>query len=442
MENEQNRLVLLAEDVLISEQSKLNPVFLTIDVKLCDSELNKNGEGVTEAFIADVVQRTHDFDCLPFYADVQNLLAGNYEKLGHLYNRVLRTFGTKMIGSMTGFYSATDANGVTSLYGKIRIPKREKEVCLRLVDLYEQGHFAVSFEVTYDARELILKDGGKFIDASENSSLTGLCLVWNPACEDAYAFDLVAEHSEDIVAESEERESERGEKDNMNENEIVVSEEMTAEAEEVKTPEAEEIVAEENTEVAAAEDQKPEEEGEEAGNEQPEAEDDEEKMEETQAEVLCHTVETRESVENWGGDPIHTVEVTERVVETLEEANRTIAEQKDQIAEMEHQIAELKEIEAKYNAMIAEAEEKALAEKRVQARAFAEKQGLNAEDTAVAEAIEKLDYAKIAELTMAQAETAEEPQPEPEQPRITLASFVEMEVGSDQYGGLLNRRNK
>ena len=104
------------------------------------------------------------------------------------------------------------------------------------------------------------------------------------------------------------------------------------------------------------------------------------KMEETQAEVLCHTVETRESVENWGGDPIHTIEVTERVVETLEEANRTIAEQKDQIAEMEHQIAELKEIEAKYNAMIAEAEEKALAEKRVQARAFAEKQGLNAED--------------------------------------------------------------
>ena len=70
----------------------------------------------------------------------------------------------------------------------------------------------------------------------------------------------------------------------------------------------------------------------------------EEKMEETQAEVLCHTVETRESVENWGGDPIHTVEVTERVVETLEEANRTIAEQKDQIAEMEHQIAELKEM--------------------------------------------------------------------------------------------------
>ena len=196
MENEQNKLVLLAEDVMISEESKLNPVFLTIDVKLCDDQLNDNNEGVTARFISDIVNRADDFTCLPFYADKKNLLAQNYEALGHMYNRVTRKFGTTMIGSMTEFYSDVDQDGVMSLYGKIKIPKRDRDVCLRCVELYEMGHFAVSFEVSYDARELIIKNGGKYIDASENSSLTGLCLVWRPACESAYALDLVAERSD------------------------------------------------------------------------------------------------------------------------------------------------------------------------------------------------------------------------------------------------------
>ena len=155
MENEQKKLVLLAEDVLISEESKLNPIFLTVDVKLCDSVVNANHEGVTEAFIADVVSRANDHLCLPFYADVKNLLAENYEQLGHLYNRVTRKFGTNMIGSISEFYSDTDENGVVSLYGKIKIPKRDRDIIYRLVDLYEMGRFAVSVELSYDPREVI-----------------------------------------------------------------------------------------------------------------------------------------------------------------------------------------------------------------------------------------------------------------------------------------------
>ena len=81
-----------------------------------------------------------------------------------------------------------------------------------------------------------------------------------------------------------------------------------------------------------------------------------------------------------------------------------------------------------------------MAEKREKAKAFAEKQGLDGNETAVAEAIENLDYAKIAELTMAQAQE-EEPAKE-EQPAITLASFVELDISEDKYGGLLSRRNK
>lgn len=170
MGNKQNKLVFLAEDVSISEQAKLNPIFLTIDVKLCDSQLNQNREGTTAEFIQDVVARQADHMCLPFYADVESLLAGRYEQLSHLYNRAKKTFGTSMIGSMVEFESTTDENGVVSLYGKIRVPKRDRDIIYRLVDLYEMGRFAVSVELSYDPRELIFKDGGKFIDASENSA--------------------------------------------------------------------------------------------------------------------------------------------------------------------------------------------------------------------------------------------------------------------------------
>ena len=432
MENEQKRLVLLAEDVLISEESKLNPIFLTVDVKLCDSVVNANHEGVTEAFIADVVSRANDHLCLPFYADVKNLLAENYEQLGHLYNKVTRKFGTNMIGSISEFYSDTDENGVVSLYGKIKIPKRDRDIVHRLVDLYEMGRFAVSVELSYDPREVIVAADGNFIDASENSSLTGLCLVWRPACADAFALDMVAEAadgSEEIVTEGEELTAERGEKEPM-ENEKITTEatveEVVAEAEETQEVVAEEVVAEEND---------PEEEK----QEEPEDQEDEQKEEavsenqEATAEVLEHSVDTHESVENWGGEPVHVFEYRERVIESMDDAEALVAE-------LDAKIAELEEVKSKYDAMIAEEQEKALAEKREKAKAFAEKQGLDVKEAAVAEAIENLDYTKIAELTMAQAQE-EEPAKE-EQPAITLASFVELDISEDKYGGLLSRRNK
>ena len=438
MENEQKKLVLLAEDVLISEESKLNPIFLTVDVKLCDSVVNANHEGVTEAFIADVVSRANDHLCLPFYADVKNLLAENYEQLGHLYNRVTRKFGTNMIGSISEFYSDTDENGVVSLYGKIKIPKRDRDIIYRLVDLYEMGRFAVSVELSYDPREVIVEADGNFIDASENSSLTGLCLVWKPACSDAYALDMVAEaadDSEEIVAESEELTAERGEKDPMEKEKITaeVTEEVqaaeeqevaeaVAEAEETQEAVVEETVAEENEPEEEQED--PEEEKEEAMAENQEA----------NAEVLEHSVDTHESVENWGGEPVHVFEYRERVIETMEDAQSLVAE-------LDSRIAELEEIKGKYDAMIAEEQEKELAGKREKAKAFAEKQGLDVNDTIVAEAITNLDYTKIAELTMAQVQE-EEPVQEASEPAITLASFVELDISEDKYGGLLSRRNK
>lgn len=255
---------------------------------------------------------------------------------------------------------------------------------------------------------------------------------------------MVAENSLTIT-EGEEHED-RGETD------LKDKEEMTAEVTEdvQETAIAEETPAAEEVEAVVIAEDTPTEDNDEEKEEvvEDEPEDDPEdranaEVQDAQAEVLEHSVDVHESVENWGGEPLHVTEVRERVVETLEQAENVIAEKDQKINELETRIAELEQIEKNYNAIMAEREAVVLAEKREKAKAFAEKQGLNVEDTAVAEAISDLDYAKIAELTMAQV-ADEEPETVEEKPaqKITLASFVELDVGDNAYGGLLNRRNK
>lgn len=255
---------------------------------------------------------------------------------------------------------------------------------------------------------------------------------------------MVAENSLTIT-EGEEHED-RGETDLKDKEEMTA--EVTEEAQETavaeEAPAAEEAEAVVVAEDALAEDN--DEEKEEVVEDEPE-EDPEDRanaeVQDAQAEVLEHSVDVHESVENWGGEPLHVTEVRERVVETLEQAENVIAEKDQKIAELETRIAELEQIEKDYNAIMAEREAVVLAEKQAKAKAFAEKQGLDVAETAVAEAINALDYAKIAELTMAQAKDEEPEAEEKHVQTIALASFVELDVGEQNtYGGLLNRRNK
>ena len=453
----EKRLMFLASEVTIAEEDKLNPVFLSIRLKLADNTGNRNDEGITAAFISDLINRQEEFDCLPFYADVKDLLARNYDKVGHMYNRITKKFGTTQIGSLTDFYSEVDNDGVVSLYATARVPKRENEVCMRLVELYELEKLCVSFEVRYNPEKTIEKDGVLFIDADEDNALTGMALVSMPACIDAVALDMVAEVADDsdIVAECEEHISRRGETETMPK-----EMEMTAEVEETVVENTEATL--EDAPTAVAEGEGASESGEGASESGSGASDgagasesgagDDDSGDETNdnsiapvldpddeqkanAEVLSHSVDTYESVETCPdtGEALHVIEYHERIIETMEEAGTVIAE-------LETKIAELEEIKSKYDAIIAEREAAVLAEKRASAKAFAEKQGLNVEDAVVAEAIEKLDYTKIAELTM--AEEQEEVEQKPEVQVLTLASFVEMEVSDDKYGGLLSRRNK
>lgn len=446
MKNPKSTL-LLSSEVMISEESKLHPVFLTVRFLLASSEPNRNKEGVTEAFIHDLIARQKMFECLPMYVDMNKLLAGDYDNLTHLYSKLTKKFGTAQFGSLTNFEEETDENGVTYLYAEARFPKRELEACMRLVELYELGKLCVSVELRYNPDYTVEKDGAVLIDANEDNALTGLCIVSRPAEVRAVALDMVASEmpndSQSIIAEGEEP-TNRGETETMENEKLTTEEQENRVAEEQKTeaPEAtENQVAEEEVSTVA-------EDNEDNKEEDPEGSDDEDENKEmstsevAQAEVLSHSIDTHESVENWGGDkPVHVVEVRECIVETIEQANALIAQQKEQIAAMENQIAELKQIEEKYNAIVAEEQKRILAEKQAQTKAFAEKQGLDVNAVAVAEAIEKLDYEKIMELTMAEQKAEEEK--EPVKQTVAIAGFAEVEVGnSDKYGGLLSRRNK
>ena len=111
----------------------------------------------------------------------------------------------------------------------------------------------------------------------------------------------------------------------------------------------------------------------------------------------------------------------------------------------DHRIAELEAELARVNAELKEFKDAKMAaelkEKQMKAKAFAEKQGLNVEDEAVANAIAELNYEAIAELSMASEKEEETPAVAPVE--VTMASFVDMDISapSDEYGGLLTRKS-
>lgn len=420
MENKENTIVLLAEEVAIDEK-RSNDIFLLISFKLFDNSGNRNREGVTAAFISEIMNHRDKYAALPIYVDVPALLEGRYDQLGHNYDPETGKFGTEQIGGLVDFRMSVNDAGIVSLYAEARIPKRESEICERLQNLYVMGGLNVSFEVKYNPENIIIKDGVRFVDAGEGNTLTGMCIVSVPACPDANALDMVAE-----VVNAEETTEVNEVKEEVPNEELNV----TAEAEVTET------VAEATEEVA-------------------------------QAEIVHEEIEVKESVtkDPYDGTTYHETKTEHTVVETVEpEAEpapeTVIAEEpvevaadcgedrKDDMGECgddprDRRIAELEAELARVNAELKEFQDAKMAAelqaKQAKAKAFAEKQGLNIEDEAVARAVSDVNYEAIAELVMA-SEKNEKVDASSTQ-EITMASFVDMEIpgNEDEYGGLLKR---
>lgn len=407
MENEQTKFLLLAEEVTIDEK-RSNDIFLLITFKLCDNQGNQNREGVTAAFISDIINNVKKYTALPLYVDVPTLLSKDYQHLTHRYDPETGRFNTTQIGGIVDFHTEINNLGVVSQYGEARIPKREIDICERIQELFNIGGLNVSFEVKYNPNNVVIKDGIRFVDAGEGNTLTGMAIVSVPACPDANALDMVAEAKEQTE---------------VNEvNEIMPNEEIAVA--ENETVETQETVAEQVTEELQVEETAT--------------------AETAEAEVVHERVEVTEGYTTTpDGETFHEVHTEHTLVETVDpepEATPVIAEEAQadardvEIAQLKARIAELEIAEAELK-QIKEAQ--ALAElqaKQEKAKAFASKQGLDVEDEKVANAIANLDYETIADLAMANAVE----QSVQEQPEVTMASFIDIGI-SGKYGDLLDR---
>lgn len=362
-------LYLQASDISVTRDPN-NPM-MVIDLRMMSTQPNNNGEGVTEAFIDSVIANAEMLCGIPLYADVDNLTAWKFDQLTHMYDKLTLTYGTTMIGSFITFKKVNDQYGV-SLYGQARIPKREKQICDAVLELYRLGMLNFSCEIKYVYPSGVIRVGDvMYIDANPQNVLTGMCVVTHPAFDEATALDLVAEQKADDKEVSQPME---------NENMQTVAEEVKPEAAEVANAEAEANVNAE-AEVATAADAN---------------------AENANAETVEATAEDNPIVPE---EPEHEEpEVDEPDKpddeDELTRAMNQISEQQNRICELEAQLATLNQLQAELEALRAEKAALELAERVGKARLFAEKSGLDLNAEKVAEAVNSANFELLAEMNL------------------------------------------
>lgn len=129
--------------------------------------------------------------------------------LTHRLNKTSGIFESEQIGSFFSFAKEID-NGVISLLGEARIPKRNPILCDTLMRLYEAGALNFSFEILVGNATRM--DGITLIDAAEGNELIGMAVVTTPACPEATALKLIAEDENDSDREDEKEMDEKDKK--------------------------------------------------------------------------------------------------------------------------------------------------------------------------------------------------------------------------------------
>lgn len=137
-------------------------------MRMFSTRPNRNNQGVTEAFIDEIVANTDKYGCLPLYVDIDRLRARNYASLGHKLDRRTGRFETTQVGGFFAFTKVMDEYGA-SLFGEARIPKREEDVCACVAELYDMGILNFSFEIVCASDAVVEIDGVTYIDAAETN---------------------------------------------------------------------------------------------------------------------------------------------------------------------------------------------------------------------------------------------------------------------------------
>lgn len=362
-----SKLMILASDVAMPQQEH-SDIFLLIEMRILSTRPNGNNEGVTEAFIDEIVTHPDKYACLPLYADVMNLLRGAYQHLGHMYDCDTNSFGTKQIGSITNLRRVNDEYGV-SLIGQARIPKREEDVCNALMELYSRGILKFSFEIQYASDAAVEENGVLYVDANEMNALTGVAVVSIPAYDESVALKLVAQqHGTPHEGKASEAKNE-GVENGMTLEEAMAS--LSAKDEQIAalTARAEKAEKELDEEKAAKE----------AQNDAHGKDVDALEAELAQKDSACAELNAK----------IEAFKAVEKENESL----------RAELTQLKHEKAE--------------AETK---QKQEKAKSFAELQGLDLKDETVAKAVDAADYQMLAELCVAKRE--------PQNPKFSIASLA------------------
>ncbi len=455
-----------ASDVLLAEQEPRR-AYLSVTMRMLSTRPNRNGQGVTEAFIDEIIDNPDKYVCTPLYVDEEGLLSKNYRHLGHNYNPQTGEFKTDQIGGFSSFRKVVDEFGV-SLYGEARIPKREADICAAICEMYANGMLNFSFEITYVPEGIVMQDGVFLIDAYPGNTLTGMAVVSVPAYPEATALALVAEHKES--------------QDDLSTEAPVMAEGMSEEAneDEVKTmpKEMENVIAEETVETEAP-----------AVAEETVAEAETEKVEEavvaeeTVAEDACATTSEVVTVDTLGSDVKEHVTETEpalnpngsgeaqaeifevpnpgdtvpadelpktdelevedgrgtETVEMIEEHHMKIVRRLEmKIAELEEKLNDYDVIKAELDQYKAEEKEKERLAKIAKAEAYAKNIGLDVAVAEVRAAVDSMDYEKIADLMMASVEAVDNESTETAESAVICEDIMIEPAEDDTYGGLIS----
>ena len=460
---EQERIYIQASDVSM-ETPESNDQFLVVRMRMFSTRANRNKQGVTEAFIDEIVENPEKYYCTPLYVDEKRLKKHQYYNLGHLYNEKTGRFATTQVGGFCAFEKQEDDYGI-SLYGEARIPKREIEICNAVAEMFDLGILNFSFEISYTKDGVIEDEENEviYVDAADGNALTGMAIVSVPAYPESVALSLVAEeldpedHDDESPEESEpddpdddkdedpEEAEHEGDENKMEEKAMDIVAESTeevvettaiAETEETAIAETETPAAEE-TEVVIAE-------------EQPVVE------AEAEADVAIASL-TFADIHNklqraWDADHkwaymsfifpeehiawFHSCEAddTEFVQIGYEVNGNEVNIVSEETIRIELGIRDLNRFYAEAKAEEAKKEHE---QKVAKISAFAQKQDLDIADEAVAKAIAELNYEAIADLAEAKATAiAETVEPEIKKEIVLVASYTDMKI-DELYGGLI-----
>lgn len=466
---DRQRLYFMASDVSVDGQSS-NDQFMSVTMRMLSTRPNRNKQGVTEAFIDEIIANPQKYMCTPLYADVKRLKAHDYLNLGHMLDKRTGRFLTNQIGSFKSFEKQEDEFGI-SLYGEARIPKRDFDICNAVAEMYDLGILNFSFEICYAEEDTVVLEGVKYVDTGDSNALTGMAIVSVPAYPEATALSMVAEDKsdddsefeddlpketdlvDDSVEEDDDQEEEakdEGDEEKMEMEAMVQAEEtveVTASATEPEVAETEAIAEAHEPEGEIV-----------AEAEVPAVEAEPVVVAEEQTEEIAIASLTsgdihRKLVEAWhagermwaylaflfpeehiawfhvdGADEIKFVQVTYEV------ANNEVHIIGEADVRIELPVRELNRFYAEAKA---EEQRKEHELKVAKITSFAQKQNLDLNDEAVKNAIAELNYEAIADLADAQEKAiAETSDADKSEDVVLVASFADMRIAS-RYGGLI-----